>query len=107
MRGVARSAGARERIVRACRRSGLSTREFAASSGVAASTLYQWLAAARATPIVRLARVVRRPVASEPGAAAMLVLEIDDARLRVPAGFDRATLASVLELLATRGGETS
>jgi transposase len=59
-------------------------------------------------PSVRVARVVR---VSEPrsshderssaGAAAELVLDVGAARIAVRPGFDRATLAAVLEVFAT------
>jgi hypothetical protein len=59
-------------------------------------------------PSVRVARVVRVPEPSSlhgerssAGAAPELVLDIGAARIAVRPGFDRATLAAVLEVLAT------
>jgi hypothetical protein len=63
---------------------------------------------------VRLARVVRRaraisPVeaAAEPRGDARLVVELGEARVVVPHGFDAATLGAVLQVLGARqsGGE--
>lgn len=63
-----------------------------------------------------MARVVRVPAASltaarEPtprvavvAAEAALVVEVGPARVAVRSGFDRATLAAVLDVLASRGG---
>jgi transposase len=103
MRRVARTADERGKILRAYRRSGLSAREFAERFGVPLSTLYQWLAATRATPPVRLAQVVRAPTVS----SAVLVVELERGRIEVPAGFDPATLATVFDLLAPRTDHTS
>jgi hypothetical protein len=63
--------------------------------------------AASSAPSIRLARVVRAPREVAPQAieaarqavGAALVLEIGGARVQVPAGFERATLRAVLEVL--------
>jgi hypothetical protein len=47
---------------------------------------------------VRLARVVTTPAAS-PGPRPALVLEVRGARITVDVGFDRATLAELLDVL--------
>jgi hypothetical protein len=62
---------------------------------------------------VRLARVVRRPgswameAAVEPQGDGRVVVELGEARIVVPRGFDAATLVAVLDVLGTRrsGGE--
>lgn len=51
--------------------------------------------------MVRIARVVPTPAARPP--TSVLVVEIGAARIRVEAGFDRATLAAVLEVLGGGG----
>jgi hypothetical protein len=49
---------------------------------------------------VRLARLVRVPPREPPTAGAGVVIEIGGARIAVPAGVDRPTLAAVVEVLA-------
>jgi len=58
---------------------------------------------------VRVARVVPVPrpapaVTALPPAPDALFVEVGDARIAVRPGFDRATLAAVVEVLAARGG---
>lgn len=59
---------------------------------------------------VRIAKVVPRPapaVAALPSRSSeALVVEVGDARIAVRPGFDRATLAAVVEVLAARGGRS-
>lgn len=88
--------------VSAWRASGQSADEYAAGRGFAGATLRWWSSRlGRSTPglvatseVVRLARVVRSaPVASP------IVVEVGGARVLVPLGADRATLAVVLAAL--------
>jgi transposase len=68
-----------------------------------------------AKPRVRMARVQRTPVravvpetvrgAPVSATESALVVELGRARISVRPGFDRATLAAVLEVLVTPGGE--
>jgi len=97
--------------VEAWRASGLTSAEFCAGSGFSAGGLrnaaHQLDKRARAVPRsarVPMARVVRAPAmpaASEaaPEQAARVVIEVGRARVTVAPGADRATLATVLELL--------
>ena len=59
---------------------------------------------------VRIAKVVSRPapavVAVPSRSPEALVVEVGDARIAVRPGFDRATLAAVVEVLAARGGRS-
>jgi transposase-like protein len=92
----------RKKIIAEYRRSGTSVRAFAESHGISGTTLYQWLAAARRKPEVRVARVVRRASPITVTEASRLIVELDGVRLHVPAGFDAATLTTVIEILAAR-----
>lgn len=96
------------------RASGRTAAEFCAGEPFAASTLKWWSSqlgtyahAASSSPPVRVARVVRAtapvPAAATPPA---LVVELAGARVAVERGFDRETLASVLEVLAARRGRS-
>jgi transposase-like protein len=108
MPGVLRPPAERARLVAAYRGSGVSARVFAEREGVALSTLYQWLTVF-ATPsppaprTLRLARVVRRSVASAALAARPTVaVEVAGLRVHVATGFDPALLNAVLDVLAAR-----
>lgn len=108
--------------------SGLTAREFAAEAGLKASALYYWsaqlsaaaridpagrdensepdvqsLRAPTAKPEKRSARpsphLVELPVATLANVPAMLELLIGDVRVRVPSGFDEATLTRVVRAL--------
>ena len=72
---------------------------FARQEGVPASTLYQCLTRSLRRPAApRIVRVIRKAVAT-PTRDDSLVIEIGSARIRVAAGFDRAMLASVLDVI--------
>ena len=107
MRGIVRGVTERARLLEAYRASAMSAKGFAAREGVAASTLYQWLAEAKAVRVMpRIARVIRRR-AAEPSTetkplASVLMLEVGAARVHVAAGFDTSTLATLLDLLEAR-----
>jgi lambda repressor-like predicted transcriptional regulator len=109
MARVGREASEWARLVAAYKASGLSASAFAAREGLALSTLYEWVAKlAPRQPVLRIARVIRRPshAGDEATPTAMggaVVIEVGAARLRVGAGFDRATLAAVLDVLEARG----
>ena len=108
--------------------SGLTAREFAAEAGLKASALYYWSAqlsaAARSdsadreesseqavqcprAPSAKLEgrsatpppHLVELPVAAVASAPAMLELLFGDVRVRVPSGFDEATLTRVVRAL--------
>ena len=102
-----------EQRVAAWRASGESAQKFAEGRDYTVHMLRYWArrideeAAAASAPSIRLARVVRAPAeaaalpratARQPTGAA-LVLEVGGARVQVPAGFERATLRAVLEVL--------
>jgi hypothetical protein len=108
------------------RASGKSSTAFCKGKTFTAGGLRYWASRLKETPArgpsskpeVRLARVLRRPLpeseAARAGApAAMcsialdptLVVEVHGARVSVRPGFDRTTLAAVLDVLATRGGK--
>ena len=100
----------------AWRASGESAQKFAEGRDYTVHMLRYWARrideeqaalAASSEPSIRLARVVRAPkeaaphpfeAARQPTGAA-LVLEVGGARVQVPAGFERATLRAVLEVL--------
>ena len=108
--------------VREWQSSGLTSTAFSEGEPFSAGGLRHWAhrlrqqRAAKAAQSVRIARVVRVPAAALPethdaaaGAAlaaapAALVAEVGAARVAVRSGFDRATLAAVLDVLASRGG---
>lgn len=108
--------------------SGLTAKEFAAETGLKASALYYWSAQLSASarsdragrdersepPVQSLRaasarlsersatpspRLVELPVAALAGVPAMLELWIGDTRVRVPSGFDEATLTHVVRAL--------
>ncbi len=110
------------RRVQEWRASGLSSTAFSEGEPFSAGGLRHWAhrlrqqQAAKAARPVRIARVVSVPAAPlaetrepAPGVAvaaaeAALVVEVGAARVAVRPGFDRVTLAAVLEVLASRGG---
>ena len=97
----------------AWRASGESAQKFAEGRDYTVHMLRYWArriaeeAAASSEPSIRLARVVRAPAeaaalpsaTTRPPVGAALVLEVGGARVQVPAGFERATLRAVLEVL--------
>ena len=89
----------------AWRASGQTAAVFCAGRGMSVSALRYWAprwpAEPEPTAMVRIARVVPTPAARPP--TSVLVVEIGAARIRVEAGFDRATLAAVLEVLGGGG----
>src|SRR5271157_2998317 len=97
-RGVLRSAEERERLISGWRASGRSVPVFARQEGVPSSTLYQWVRPVNRQAAPRILRVVRKARAARPRDE-RLVIEVGSARIRVAAGFDRAVLACVLEVL--------
>lgn len=113
--------------VAAWRASGKTAEEFSAGQGFAAGTLHWWssrlgrggrggtLASVESSGI-RLAKVVRstepparstEPVMVAPRGRSAIIIEMHDARVRVlvEAGVDRATLATVLELVGKGDGQ--
>jgi transposase-like protein len=124
------SAQQRAKWVERWKDSGLTAKEFAAEAGLKASALYYWCSqlsgaagkgsAGRdeipeqsvrprrtrsARPEKRSAtpspRFVELPVAAVASAPAMLELLLGDVRVRVPSGFDEATLTRVVRALGT------
>jgi hypothetical protein len=108
-----------ERIA-AWRESGLTSEKFSEGREFSAHGLRQWAyrlgltERRRRKPKVRIARVVRaaapaptdaKEITRDPvPAQAPLIVEFDGARVVVRPGFDRATLAVLLEVLVARGG---
>jgi hypothetical protein len=99
--------------------SGLTSEAYSAGRDFTAGGLRHWshrlgktVARDTETPSVRLARVVRRRteapsaarVAVEGKAEGRLVVEVGEARVVVPRGFDAMTLEAVLDVLGRRGG---
>jgi hypothetical protein len=113
MRGVIRTAFERERLVAACKASGLSPKVFAQHEHIPTSTLYQWLAKGPSPQRApRIARVVRRAPApretnAPTSAAPPLVVEVGAVRIRVSSGFDRSLLDELLDVLEPRCGKDS
>lgn len=86
--------------VAAWRASGQSSDAFAAGRGFAGATLRWWSSKLKreGSPPVRLARVVVARAATTT-AGQGLIVEMRGARVLVPPGVDRATLATVLAAL--------
>jgi len=89
------------------RASGETAAAFSAGRGWSAKTLRWWssrLGREAPPPVVRMAQLVRAPVARTGGRDGAIVVEAFDARVRVTidAGADRDTVATVLELVALR-----
>ena len=95
--------------------SGLSANAFARDKGYSASALYYWLrrleeqpAPVKTSASSMLARVVRTPTPAATSTPATstridgIVIEFAGARIVVGAGFDRAVLAAVLDVLDDR-----
>lgn len=86
--------------------SGLSSPQFCEGKDFTAGGLRHWAHrlkhGGRPPAKVRVAKVVRLPAAPAATATAELVVEIGAARIVVRPGFDRATLAAVIEALAAR-----
>jgi transposase len=122
------SAQQRAKWVERWKDSGLTAKEFAAEAGLKASALYYWCsqlsASARRDSVgrdessekavpsrqtlatkpekrsaTRSPRFVELPVAAVASAPAMLELLLGDVRVRVPSGFDEATLTRVVRAL--------
>ena len=98
------------------RASGKTAAAFSARHGLSANSLRWWasrlqrkgtvvpdaiVVAAPASPVVRLAKVVRAPESTSGFVRGTIVIEMLDARVRllVNAGVDRETLATVLDLV--------
>jgi hypothetical protein len=106
--------------VAAWRASGKTAEEFSAGQGFAVGTLRWWSSrlGREGTPppaapsAIRLAKVARSSVTSEPPVViapmrrGAIIIELDDARVRVlvEAGVDRATLSTVLDLVGKGDG---
>lgn len=109
------------------RSSGLSSPAFCTGKSFTAGGLRYWAhrlqkeeCAQPAPSKVRMARVVRTsslergsararaprssPVTSAPAVDSALIIELGEARVSVRPGFDKPTLASVLDVLGERGG---
>jgi lambda repressor-like predicted transcriptional regulator len=108
-RGIVRGDAERARLIAVYKASGLSVQAFAKREGVPSSTLYQWLAKNSRPAPVLLARVIRRPSAlgddskaKSASAGTPVAIQVDAVRVHVTQGFDRATLAAVLDVLDAR-----
>jgi hypothetical protein len=94
--------------------SGLSSPAFCAGKEFTAGGLRHWAyrlqhGAPQRKPRVRIARVVRtRPtggrLAAVADAASEVMVEVGGARIAVRPGFDRDTVAALVEVLAARSG---
>jgi hypothetical protein len=92
----------REEILRACRRSGLSQRDFAAQAGIGVSTLGFWLRKAAApSPGVPPASFIQVPNLLAPSAlaSAYRLHLAGGVILEIASGFGPEELASLLQLL--------
>lgn len=104
---MADAAVSRKRVA-AWRASGLTAAAFFVEQGLELRSLRYWTyrrrrdAEAVAPLPVRLARVVRGEAPPRADGAA-LVVEVGRARISVARGFDRATLAAVLDVLGADG----
>ena len=101
-----------ERRVAEWRASGLTSLAFSAGREFTAGGLRQWAyrlgktrKKARSAAAVRVARVVRVPSSPAPVPASdvPIIVEVGGMRVSLRAGFDRATLGAVLDLLDSRG----
>jgi hypothetical protein len=115
------SAQAWKRRVAAWRESGRSSEEFCKGKSFTAGGLRHWAYRLRRdgqieseAPVIRIGRVLRQPapVEAAPSPAAesagdkaeSIVVELGAARVAVRPGFDRPTLAAVLDVLASGAG---
>lgn len=104
-------AAAWERRVAEWRASGLTSHAFSAGREFTAGGLRHWAYRLGKTrkqtgrkPAVRMARVLRVPSpVAVPTADVPIVVELGGARVSLRAGFDRATLGAVLDVLSARG----
>ena len=93
--------------VAAWRSSGQKAAEFCEGRDYPAKSLMWWSSylrrhggpAPRKGKGVKLTRVVRAPAAASPRQLAAIVVQVERARIEVPAGVDRATLSAVFEAL--------
>jgi hypothetical protein len=107
------------RRVAAWKASGRSSEAFCKGKAFTAGGLRHWAYRLRCEgrdepePVIRIGRVLRRPAPAEAAKPAQpsidekaeaIVVELGAARVAVRPGFDRLTLAAVLDLLASRGG---
>jgi hypothetical protein len=110
----------RAELVAEWRASGLSAVKFSEGRDFTAHRLWDWSSKIRKTEgagtsesvpnalgRIRLARVVRMPsrAAEATPAGVGLTVEVFGARVTVPPGFDRATLAAVLDEIEARAGQ--
>jgi hypothetical protein len=98
----------KERVAR-WRASGETAEAFSAGHGWSPKTLQWWssrLGRGAALPVVRMAQLIRPAASCGSGErGGLIVIELLEARVRITVdpGADRDTVATVLELLATRG----
>ena len=93
------------------RASGLTSQAFSSGRDFTAGGLRHWAyrlgktrKQARSAPAFRMARVVRVPSPpSVPASDVPIVVEVSGVRMLLRAGFDRATLGAVLDVLGSRG----
>lgn len=105
MRAIVRAMASAEtwaKRVAAWRESGQSADAFAAGRGFAGNTLRWWASALRRRD-ARLVRVVVAETPAAPEREEAIEIELHGARVRVRAGVDRATLATVIAVLDERG----
>jgi hypothetical protein len=109
-----------KRRVAAWRAGGRSSEEFCKGKAFTAGGLRYWASrlgretgSRKREPVIRIGRVLRKPASVEATSTGpervgdkrhAIVVELDTARVTVQPGFDRPTLAAVLDVLASRGG---
>ena len=98
------------RRVASWRASGETAKAFSSGRGFSVGTLRWWSSrlgrdADPSPPVVRLAQLVRSPVADAGVRRGGIVVDLLDARARITieAGVDRDSLATVVEVLGMRG----
>jgi hypothetical protein len=103
MGGMTKTTEARwRRLITAQEKSGLTAREFAATQGMAAATLYWWRSKLRrdGTKLVPVQVVEQRREVEAGSSFNSFELQVDGTMtLRVPAGFDEAELRRLIRAL--------
>lgn len=88
-------------MIRACRESGLSNKEFCRQNGISEKTYYYWLRRLRQVACENTQpKLVRLEAAKEQeGEHCAILLRYKDAELEIQAGTDRDTITAVLQAL--------
>ena len=88
-------------MIRACRESGLSNKEFCRQNGISEKTYYYWLRRLRQVACENTQpKLVRLEAAKDKETDhSAILLRYKEAELRIRAGTDRDTIAAVLQAL--------